>query len=112
NEPVTTARFSALYGHWYPHRSDERSFWVALLNQIDAIAAAMTAIRSIIPNARLVQTEDLGHSYATGPLAPQAVFDNERRWSGWDLLCGRLLPGHALWQRLVDFGFEERLRRL
>ena len=21
NEPLTTARFSALYGHWYPHRS-------------------------------------------------------------------------------------------
>ena len=23
NEPVTTARFSALYGHWHPHRRDE-----------------------------------------------------------------------------------------
>ena len=26
NEPVTTARFSALYGLWYPHRRDDRSF--------------------------------------------------------------------------------------
>lgn len=23
NEPLTTARFSALYGHWYPHARDE-----------------------------------------------------------------------------------------
>ena len=22
NEPLTTARFSCLYGHWYPHRQD------------------------------------------------------------------------------------------
>ena len=22
NEPLTTARFSGLYGHWYPHRHD------------------------------------------------------------------------------------------
>ena len=22
NEPLTTARFSALYGHWYPHATD------------------------------------------------------------------------------------------
>ncbi|MBV9377718.1 MAG: dTDP-4-dehydrorhamnose reductase, partial [Alphaproteobacteria bacterium] len=22
NEPLTTARFSCLYGHWYPHRKD------------------------------------------------------------------------------------------
>jgi dTDP-4-dehydrorhamnose reductase len=26
NEPLTTARFSALYGHWYPHARDYRSF--------------------------------------------------------------------------------------
>ena len=35
NEPLTTARFSALYGHWYPHAQDEHAFWLALLNQID-----------------------------------------------------------------------------
>ena len=31
NEPLTTARFSALYGLWYPHHREERSFWLALL---------------------------------------------------------------------------------
>ena len=28
NEPLTTARFSGLYGHWYPHRRDDREFLV------------------------------------------------------------------------------------
>ena len=112
NEPLTTARFSALYGKWYPHRHDEPAFWLALLNQIDGIIAAMAAIRAIIPEARLIQTDDLGRTYATPPLAPQADFDNARRWAGWDLLCGRLLPGHPLWSRLVDHGFEDRLFRI
>ena len=64
NEPLTTARFSALYGLWYPHLRDETAFWLALVNQIDAVRAAMAAVRSINPRARLIQTEDLGYAAA------------------------------------------------
>ncbi|OWK32439.1 sugar nucleotide-binding protein [Sphingomonas mucosissima] len=110
NEPVTTARFAALYGHWYPHARDERSFWRALLNQIDATRLAMRAIRAVNPVARLIQTDDLGRTWATTPLADQAAFDNQRRWMGWDLLCGRVVAGHPLWHRLCAMGFGERLR--
>lgn len=112
NEPVTTARFSALYGHWYPHKTDERSFWHALVNQVDATRQAMRAIRSVNPHARLIQTDDLGRTYATEPLSMQAEHDNARRWAGWDLLCGMIVPGHLLWKRLVRNGLEERLRSL
>ena len=109
NEPLTTARFSALYGFWYPHHRDERSFWLALLNEIDATRLAMRAIRRVNPQARLIQTDDLGYCHATAPLLGEAAFQNERRWAGWDLLCGTVRPGHALWERLVGFGFEHRL---
>jgi dTDP-4-dehydrorhamnose reductase len=109
NEPLTTARFSALYGHWYPHARDERSFWQALLNQIDGVRLSMRAIRAVNPIARLIQTEDLGRSWSTVPLRHQASFDNVRRWMSWDLLCGRVVPGHALWNRLVRYGFASRL---
>src|SRR3954453_5291239 len=34
NEPLTTARFSGLYGHWYPHRCTDHDFVTALLNQL------------------------------------------------------------------------------
>ena len=110
NEPLTTARFAALYGLWYPHVQDERSFWLALLNQIDATRLSMRAIRRINPAALLVQTEDLGCTLATPAMAPQAEFDNQRRWMTWDLLAGRVDRSHALWSRLVAFGFETRLR--
>ena len=112
NEPLTTARFSALYGHWYPHLRDESAFWVALLNQIDATRLAMREIRARNPAARLVQTEDLGRTYSTRAVAHQASFDNDRRWMTWDLLAGRVGPGHPLWRRLAGFGLAERLKAI
>lgn len=112
NEPLTTARFAALYGLWYPHHRDERSFWLALLNQIDGVRLSMREIRRVIPGARLVQTEDLGRTYSTAALRRQAAFDNVRRWMSWDLLCGRVETGHPLHERLVGFGFGDRLRAM
>ena len=94
NEPLTTARFSALYGHWYPHRRDYPSFLRALANQCLGTLEAMRAIRSVNPGARLVQTEDLGKTFSTGPLRYQAAHENERRWLSLDLLCGQVTPRH------------------
>jgi dTDP-4-dehydrorhamnose reductase len=112
NEPLTTARFSALYGHWYPHARDEGLFWKALINQVQAVRLSMRAIRSVNPDARLIQTDDLGRTYSTAALADQAAFDNTRRWMGWDLLCGRVTPDHDLWERICGFGQEQALRSL
>jgi dTDP-4-dehydrorhamnose reductase len=109
NEPLTTARFSALYGHWYPHRRDERSFWVALLNQVDATRLSMRAIRGVNPQARLIQTEDFGRTYATDRCGGQAAHDNARRFMTWDLLTGRVAPGHPMYDRVVRLGLRDRL---
>ncbi len=112
NEPLTTARFAALYGLWYPHRSDESAFWRALFNQVHATRAAMTAIRDVHPGARLIQTEDMGRTDATPELQEQADFYNLRRWASWDLLTGRLTEGHPLWDRLAAMGFKSDLASL
>lgn len=109
NEPLTTARFAALYGHWHPHRRDERSFWQAVLNQVEAVRLAMTEIRAINPAARLVQTEDLGRTDATDERRVQADYDNIRRWATWDLLAGRLDRSHPFWPRLAAMGLYGRL---
>ena len=34
NEPLTTTRFSGLYGLWYPHGRDDRTFVRILLNEL------------------------------------------------------------------------------
>ncbi len=108
NEPLTTARFSALYGHWYPHARDPRLFARAVLVECRAILAAMRAIREIVPHARLVQTEDLGTVYSTPPLAYQADYENERRFLSLDLLAGRVGPDHPLRGWLVGHGLDPR----
>ncbi len=104
NEPLTTARFSALYGHWYPHARDDRSFARALLNQVWGTVLAMQAIRREVPDAQLIQTEDLGWVRSTPDLAYQAAFENERRFLSLDLLLGRVTPQHPLHGYLLESG--------
>ncbi|HEX8258024.1 MAG TPA: family 1 glycosylhydrolase [Allosphingosinicella sp.] len=104
NEPLTTARFSALYGHWYPHTKDYACFLRALANECKGTLEAMRAIRRFIPDAQLVQTEDLGKCYATAPLRYQANFENERRWLSLDLLCGRIDTRHKMHRLMLGAG--------
>ncbi len=107
NEPLTTARFSGLYGHWYPHGHDDLTFLRALLTECRAVVLAMRAVRAVTPGARLVQTDDLGKTHGTAALAYQVDFDNERRWLSWDLLDGRVDPRHPLWGYLLWAGLRE-----
>lgn len=107
NEPLTTARFSALYGHWYPHRRSYPDFLRALVNQCRATVLAMEAIREVNPAAELVQTEDIGRVFSTEELAYQADHENGRRWLSLDLLFGRVGPDHAFWPVLLENGIAE-----
>lgn len=104
NEPLTTARFSGLYGHWYPHGESDRQFVRCLLTECKAVALSMAAIRRVRPDAQLVQTEDLGRVHAPPPLAYQAGFENERRWLTWDLLCGTVTRRHPMRAYLRESG--------
>ena len=104
NEPLTTARFSGLYGHWYPHGRDDATFARCLLTECRAVVLSMRAVRAVVPRARLVQTDDLGKTFSTPALAYQADFENERRWITFDLLTGRLAPDDPMWLWLRDHG--------
>jgi len=104
NEPLTTARFSSLYGYWYPHAKDDPTFCKTLFNECKGTILAMREIKKRIPNAKLVQTEDLGKTYSTPQLAYQATFENERRWSSFDLLMGRIIPDSIMWNYFRDLG--------
>ncbi|HYO98791.1 MAG TPA: family 1 glycosylhydrolase, partial [Pyrinomonadaceae bacterium] len=108
NEPLTTARFSGLYGHWYPHGRDTQTFARALVGQCRATVLDMRASREVNPQAQLIQTEDLGKTFSTRSLAYQADFENVRRWASLDLLCGRITREHPLWNYFTrDAGIAE-----
>jgi dTDP-4-dehydrorhamnose reductase len=104
NEPLTTARFSGLYGHWYPHRRSDRAFVRILLNEVRATVLAMRAIRQVTPGARLMQTDDCGSAFGTLRTGDQAAFERERKWLGWDLLTGRVGRQHPLYGWLIANG--------
>jgi dTDP-4-dehydrorhamnose reductase len=102
NEPQTTARFSCLYGHWYPHTRDMRAFLKAVVVQCRAVVLAMRAIRRSIPDARLIQTEDVGRTFGTASLQDQVDYEAQRRWLSLDLLCGRVDARHPWWRYLQE----------
>ena len=109
NEPLTTARFSCLYGHWFPHLKNTKAFIQALINQCYATSFAMNAIRKVNSKAQLVQTEDLGKIAATPRLAYQAEFENARRWLTFDLLTGKVDRNHPLWKFIIGLGIHESI---
>ena len=108
NEPLTTARFSGLYGHWYPHGRDIPTMLRALYHECLGVALSMQAIRRIVPAARLVQTEDMGKTFAHPDLQGQADYENERRWLCFDLLCGRIGPSHGWYAEFLQAGITAR----
>lgn len=108
NEPLTTARFSALYGHWFPHARDDRSFVRALYHQCRGTVLAMDAIRRYRPDAELVQTEDLGTAHGSTRVAEQVAFENLRRWLTWDLLAGKVDEHHPMEPYLRRHGLSAR----
>lgn len=108
NEPLTTARFSALYGHWFPHERGYGPLLRALVNQCRATVLAMRAIRRENPAAQLIQTDDVGRVFSTPALADQAAHENDRRWLTFDLLFGRVDRHHPWWSILVEHGIAPR----
>ena len=108
NEPLTTARFSGLYGLWYPHHKKSASFFQMLLNELKGTVLSMAEIRKINPRAQLIQTEDLGKTYSSPSLKYQARYENERRWLTFDILCGRFDEKHRLWKDCIKSGIEKK----
>ncbi len=108
NEPLTTARFCGLYGHWYPHKRTPLDFLTILLAECKGTVLAMQAIRKINPDAKLVQTEDLGKTHSSQKMQYQAEFENIRRWLSFDLLCGKVDEKHPLWQYVTSVGLKKK----
>ena len=104
NEPLTTARFSTLYGVWYPNaRDDDILFGAALTNEVLGMLLAMAAIRVHVPSAELVVTEDLQSFTALDASAEAFVAHKRRRmYLSIELAMGRVVPGHESYPYLVD----------
>ena len=108
NEPLTTARFGGLYGWWPPYARSEPVFGRMILTQVLATRAAARAIAQVNGDALLIVNEDVGRVFSTAPLAQEAEYLNERRWLTWDLMAGRVTPGHPMYDLLATSPENER----
>jgi beta-glucosidase/6-phospho-beta-glucosidase/beta-galactosidase len=107
NEPNTTARFSGMYGVWYPHHQSLASYLRALLNQLKGTVLSMAAIRRLRPDAQLIQTDDIGHVSGTPELQTISQILNLRRWLPYDLLYGSVDRHHPLFAYIHAAGIPE-----
>ena len=107
NEPNTTARFSGMYGLWYPHHQLRASYLRALLAQLKGTVLSMRAIRRIRAEAQLIQTEDLGSITGTPELQQTWGLLNLRQWLPFDLLCGRIDQHHPMFAYMRAEGIAE-----
>ncbi len=118
NEPLTTARFSTLYGVWYPNERSDAAFGRAIVNETLAYLLAVRRIRRIVPAARFMLTEDLQNFVAGDARARDyARHKHERSFLSIELAAGLVTPAHAMWEyltRVCDISTRtlERIRRL
>lgn len=108
NEPNTTARFSGMYGLWYPHHTLRSSFFRALLHQVKATVLSMQAIRNVRSDAKLIQTDDAGRITGTPELRSTAELLNLRQWLTFDMLCGLVDRYHPMFASMRAEGIQER----
>lgn len=103
NEPLTTARFSTLYGVWYPNTIDDHAaFGNAIVNEALGMLLAMEAIRTHNPRAEFVITEDL-QSFTALDAGVEAFVAHKRRrmYLSIELVMGRVDASHELYAYLT-----------
>ena len=85
NEPLTTARFSGLYGIWYPHASNEGAFWRALANQPEPKSTEPLKQLAASLAAEFIASQ---HFNATAYPAPLAARTQVMWREGWSPAVG------------------------
>lgn len=108
NEPRITAWYCGRLGWWPPFRRGWRGFVAVMLGACRGIVETVHALRSVDPDI-LIAHVDATDLYVT----EDAQFETEARhrqeivFLALDLVSGRIVPGHALWEWLLKQGATE-----
>ena len=105
NEPIVTALYCGQRGLWPPYLKSENGYVQILLQAIDGIIQTCAALRAVNPEMVLVHVEATGLSRtAREDLHAVAQDEQSRTFLPFDLLTGRVTPGHPLFPWLVRNG--------
>ena len=103
NEPRVHAHFAGRVSAWPPYRRGERGYAQVLTALARGMARTVDAIRNVRDDAVMVWVEAMSTVESPAPDLQGAVRQRlEHQFLALDLTEGRVLPGHPMWQYLLD----------
>lgn len=103
NEPVVSALLSGQKGAWPPYLRGDRGYVKVLMQIVKGIGATTRAIKAVQPGAQMVHVEATGICRAgDANVEWLANHNRDRGYLTFDLLTGKVVPGHSLYQWLLD----------
>lgn len=103
NEPLVSAMMSGQHGAWPPYLRGDRGYLRVLTQIVKGIITTIEAVKSVQPEAQMVHVEATGICREGDPgLAWLARHNCDKGYLVFDLLTGRVVPGHPLYQWLLD----------
>jgi hypothetical protein len=103
NEPRVHANFAGRVSAWPPYRRGERGYAQVLTALSRGMARTIDAIRAVREDAVMVHVDAM--SIIESPLEhlqPAVRQRLEHQFLALDLTEGRVVPGHPMWQYLID----------
>ena len=105
NEPLVNALMCGKRGLWPPYLRGETGYIRIMVQLAKGIRESVKVLKEVDPQAVLVHVEAVGLSRAAREdLEALAVDDARRGYLSYDLLTGRVSPGHPLFLWLVRNG--------
>ena len=105
NEPLVNALWAGKRGLWPPYLKGDRGYIKLMLQIARGMIATVEEIKSVDPNAIMVQVEATGLTRADRlELNALAIEDQHRGYLCFDLLTGRVHKSHPLFPWLLRNG--------
>jgi len=97
------AHFSGRVAAWPPYRRSERGYAQVLTALARGMARTVDAIRAVHDDAVMVHVDAMSIVESSVPGLQNAVSQRlEHQFLALDLTEGRVVPGHPMWQYLLD----------
>ncbi|MCG0237728.1 MAG: family 1 glycosylhydrolase [Firmicutes bacterium] len=101
NEPLVTALFCGEIRRWPPYLQGHSGFVAIALQCARGVIRTVQAIRAVHPEAVFVHVEASTYHFSREPeLAAQCRFIMDRHQTLFELVQGRVVPGHFLYDYL------------
>lgn len=103
NEPLIAAMMCGDKGAWPPYLRGERGNVKVTMQFVKGIIATIAAIKAVQPEAKMVHVEAAGIcKHADPSLEWLSRHRCDRGYVVFDLLTGRVVPGHPLYEWLIN----------